>query len=76
MELEFWIGVRNHEGLIEGTFLFDTREKAEKWIESAKDGDVHDVSYHKYELDDDDIKQYAQDNLDMRHVDGDRPLGG
>ena len=75
MELEFWIGVEMSEGLLEMTMLFDSEDEAKQWCRRAGVGYTRQMRFVKYELDDDEVSDFAKNALDMRYVDDTEPWG-
>lgn len=73
MELELWIGVEMSNGVLEDVVLFDNEDKAAEWTGSMLVGRIRQLMTRKYELDDDEVQEYAKQYLDMRHVDDTDP---
>ena len=73
MELEFWIGVEMQNGVLEDVVLFDNEEKAAEWTGSMLVGRIRQLMTRKYELDDDEVSDFARNALDMRHMDDTDP---
>ena len=73
MNIDLWIGVEMANGVLEAVELFDNEVQAAEWTGSMVVGHIRQLRKVKYDLDDEEVKEFAHDALDMRHMDDTDP---